>query len=210
MVNPKEAYIGIPKLIENRPEGPVVYLHVATYFKVRKDKLEQDRIFRAHGLAPCYDPVRITPEIEEELWEDRNADRDGAFTFPPQTLVLGHTREWIIVPTNISLIMRDRFRTKEAGEVLPLTTNLGAPLIHPGSIGPQTYEIYNESQEALKVYVNNLVCVADIDFLTGHSVIAQNKRGNFSDQEPGKIKVGSLSEDWEIEVIRKALSSEKP
>lgn len=202
-----ENRVDVANIIENRDKTPLIRLHLASYFRVSKTRQEKEKIFTSHGLEPVYDPIRITPEIEEELWEYQYVDKNGFFTFPSKRLILGHTSENIMVPANIGLRMREFFRSEETGETLPLTTNLSAPLIHPGSTGPQTYEIYNTSKQPLVVCISKLVCDLDVDFYERPSIIAQQKlsKGQFSNQNPGEIKLGDPRKDWEINVIRKAL-----
>ncbi len=203
----KEKIIDVSNLVEKGDGEPVIRLHVASYFRVRKNREEQERILISHGLEPVYDPVRITPEIDAELWEDGFADKNGFFTFPPKKLILGHTLENIIVPANIGLRMREFFRSSETGEALSLMTNCGAPLIHPGSTGPQTYEIYNTDKQSLTVCISKLVCDLDVYFYEEPSITAQEQlsKGQFRKQEPGKIELGNPGKDWEMSVIRKAL-----
>lgn len=200
-------HIDISKIVENTGKKPVIRLHLASYFRVGKSREEQERVLISHGMVPVYDPVLITPEINEELWEDQHADKDGFFTFLPRRLVLGHTLESIEVPANIALVMREFFYSEKTGKILPLTTNWGAPLIHPESTGPQTYEIFNMSKQPLSVRVSKLICFLDVEDVIGASVLTQRKlsKGEFGDQVPGKIKLGDLRKDWEINVIRKAL-----
>lgn len=202
-----ENRVDVSSIIENRDREPIIHLHLAPYFRVHKNKIETEKVFISHGLEPIYDPVTITPEIEEKFWEDQYADKNGFFTFPSQRLILGHTLENIVVPANIGLRMREFFRSEETGETFPLTTNLNAPLIHPGSTGPQTYEIYNTSRQPLTICVSKLVCDLDVDFYERPSIIAQQKlpKGQFGDQERGKIKLGNPGKDWEMNVVRKAL-----
>lgn len=201
------AYIDISKIVENTGKKPVIRLHLASYFRVSKSREEQERVLISHGLEPVYDPVRITPEINEELWEDQYADKNGFFTFFPRRLVLGHTLESIEVPANIALVMREFFYSEKTGKILQLTTNWGAPLIHPGSTGPQTYEIFNMSKQPLSVHVSKLICFLDVEDVIGPSVLPQRKlsKGEFGNQVPGKIKLGNPGKDWEYGVIRKAL-----
>ncbi|MEK7450912.1 MAG: hypothetical protein AAB662_03190 [Patescibacteria group bacterium] len=202
-----EGRVDISKIVENAGKKPVVRLHLASYFRVSKTRREQERIYISHGLEPVYDPVRITPEIQEELWEDRSVDTNGFFTFPPKRLILGHTLENIKVPADIGLRMREFFYSEKTGKILPLTTNWGAPLIHPGSTGPQTYEIFNMSNQPLSVRVAKLICYLDVDYFNEPSVSAQQKmsKGEFGNQVPGKIKLGNPGKDWEVQAIRKAL-----
>ncbi len=203
----REGHVDISTIIENKGKKPVVRLHLASYFRVHKDKIETEKVFRLHGMEPVYDPVTITPDIEEEFWEDGFADSNGFFTFFPKRLVLGHTLESVRVPANRGLRMREFFYSEKTGKILPLTTNCGAALIHPGSTGPQTYEIINESDQPLSVCVSELICYFDVDYFSGPSVLAQQKlsRGKFGDQIPGKIELGNPGKDWEIQAIRKAL-----
>ena len=202
-----EKRVDVSSIIENRNGEPIIRLHLASYFRVSKTKQEQEGIYISYGLEPVYDPVRITPEIEEEFWEDGFVTKDGFFTFPPKRLILGHTLESIEVPANIGLRMREFFYSEKTGKMLPLTTNCGAPLIHPGSTGPQTYEIINTSDQQLNVRVSELFCYLDVDYFGDPSVLAQQNlsRGTFGNQTPGKIKLGNPGKDWEIQAIRKAL-----
>lgn len=200
-------HIDISKIVENTGIGPIVRLHLASYFRVSKTGREQRKIYISHGLEPIYDPVRVAPEMQEELWEDGSADSNGFFTFPPRRLILGHTLESIRVPADISLRMREFFYSEKTGRILPLTTNWGAPLIHPGSTGPQTYEIINQSDQPLSMSISELICHLDVDHLSGPSVLAQQKlsNGKFGDQKKGKIELGGPGNDWEFKVIRRSL-----
>lgn len=202
-----EKNIGMSSIIEKRNGKSIIRLHLASYFRVMRSREEQERILISHGLELVYDPVRITPEINEELWKDQYADKNGFFTFLPRRLVLGHTLESIEVPANIALVMREFFYSEKTGEILPLITNCGAPLIHPLSTGPQTYEIFNMSNQPLSVRVSELICFLDVHRVIGPSVLPQQKlsKGEFGDQVPGKIKLGNPGRDWETNVIRKAL-----
>lgn len=206
MVENRE-HVDISKIVEKTGGKPIVRLHLASYFRVMKSRKEQERILISHGLEPVYDPVRITQEINEELWEDQHADENGFFTFIPRRLILGHTLESIRVPANMALVMREFFYSEKTGEILPLITNCGAPLIHPLSMGPQTYEIFNRSDQPLSIRISELICLLDVEDVIGPSVFAQRKlsRGEFGDQIPGKIKLGDPRKEWEINVIRKAL-----
>lgn len=197
----------VSKIVEIAGKNPVVRLHLASYFRMQKTGDEIRKILSSHGLDFAYDPVRITPEIEEELWEDHSTDPDGFFTFLPKRLILGHTLESIKVPANMGLLMREFFYLEETGEILPLTTNCSAPGIHPGSCGPQTYEIINTSDKPLSLRVSDLICYLDVDYLNDPSVLAQQNfpKGEFGNQSPGKIKLGNKGADWEIKAIREAL-----
>jgi deoxycytidine triphosphate deaminase len=203
-----EKRVNVRDIIENRNGKPIISLHLASYFRVHKDKIETERIFRLHGMEPVYDPARITAEINEEFWEDQSVDSNGFFTFLPKRLTLGHTLESINVPANVGLRMREFFGSEETRETFPLTTNWGAPLIHPGSAGPQTYEIINTSNQPLSVRVSKLICLLDVDYLSEPSVLTQQKlsKGQFGEQERGKIKLGNPGKDWEIQAIREALN----
>ena len=202
-----EKRVDVSNIVESRNKEPIIHLHLASYFRVSKTKQEKEKIFAFHGLDFVYDPVRITPEIEEELWEYQYADKNGLFTFPPKRLILGHTLESIEVPANIGLRMREFFRSEETGEILPLTTNLSAPLIHPGSTGPQTYEIYNTSEQPLIICISKLVCDLDVDFYKRPSIIARQKlsKGRFGDQKKDEIKLGNPGKNWEMQAIREFL-----
>lgn len=203
----REGNIDISKAVEKTGKKPVVRLHLASYFRVNKTEQEQKRVYISHGLEPVYDPVRVTPEIAEELWEDHFTDSSGFFTFPPKRLVLGHTLESIEVPADMGLRMREFFYSKKTGKILPLTTNCGAPLIHPGSIGPQTYEIRNISDWPLSIRVSRLICYLDAYYFSKPSILAQQNlsRGEFGDQKRGKIELGNPGKAWEIQAIRKSL-----
>jgi len=203
-----EKRVDVSKIIENRKRKSTIRLHLAPYFRVQKDRVEAEEIFRLHGMEPIYDPVRITAEINEELWKDCLVDHNGFFTFSPKRLILGHTLEYINVPANIGLRMREFFYSEKTGKILPLTTNCGASSIHPGSAGPQTYEIINISDQPLSVRVSKLICLLDVDYLEEPSILAQQKssKGQFGDQKRGKIKLGNPGEDWEMQAIREALN----
>jgi hypothetical protein len=202
-----EKRVNVSKIIEKRNREPIVRLHLASYFRVHKDKEETEKVFQLHGLEPVYDPIRITPEINEEFWEDGFVDKDGFFAFPPQRLILGHTLESIEVPASIALKMREFFYSEKTDRTIPLTTNWGAPLIHPGSAGPQTYEIVNMSSQPLKACISDLACFLDVNYLSSSSVRAQQKlsKGEFSNQKRGKIELGNPRKDLEIQIIRKTL-----
>lgn len=200
-------HIDVSRIIESVGKEPAVRLHLAPYFKVNKTKQEQKRVYNSHGLKPVYDPVRVTPKIEEELWEDGLADKNGFFTFLPERLILGHTLESIEIPANIFLRMRKFFYSEKTKEILPLTTNLTAPLIHPKSTGPQTYEIVNMSSQMLNVCVSDLVCVLDVKYLNDSFIHVQQRpaRSGFSNQLEGEIKLGNPGKNWEFEAIRERL-----
>ena len=201
----KAGHIDISKIIE-LGEKPTVRLHLASYFRVRKSGYEIEKVLTSHGLESVYDPARITPEINEELWRYKEAV-GSFFTFLPQRLTLGHTAENIMVPVNISLSMKKSFYSEKTGEILPLTTNLGAPLIHPGSTGPQTYEIINTSSKPLNVRVSEIICFLDVNYLGNLPILTQQElsKGEFSNQKPGEIKLGNPGKDWEMKAIRGAL-----
>lgn len=203
----REDHVDISRIVEFKGGIPVVRLHLASYFRVSKTRQEQERVYLSHGLKPAYDPVKVTLEIQEELWKDRSADQNGSFTFPLKRLILGHTLESIKVPANIGLRMREFFYSEETGEMLPLTTNCTAPLIHPGSTGPQTYEIINKSNQPLSVRVSELICDFDVDYFSEPSISAQQRlsKGMFGDQKRGKIELGNPGKDWEFQAIRKSL-----
>jgi len=202
-----ENRVDVSSIIENHNRKPIIRLHLASYFRVSRTKQEKNKIYASYGLKAIYDPVRITPEINEKLWEYQYADKKGFFTFLPQRLILGHTLESIEVPANISLKMREFFYSEKTRKVLPLTTNLGAPLIHPGSTGPQTYEIINKSNRPLNLRVSQLICDLDVEYLNESSILAQQKlsKGQFSNQNPGEIKLGDPGKDWEIQAIKEIL-----
>jgi deoxycytidine triphosphate deaminase len=167
-------------------------LHLATYFRVRKPWVEIQVILGQNGLsATAFDPIMTPPEVVEQMWEERHTDETGIFTFEPGVLVLGHTLESVKIPDDAFWRMRQYFTSGQTNEILPLTTNVGAPLLHPGSQGPQTYEIVNESNLPLKVNISDLVSTADVFKLSAPSLIAQNKsRGTFRVQTTGKIDLG--------------------
>lgn len=191
--------------IEINPKVGVFKFHLASYFLVQKGGWEITEILRAHGLGPYYDPIMTPLEVRQKLWDKATANEEGFFTFPPQKLILGHTLESIVVAANCSLRMRDYFVLEETGETLPLKTNLGAPLIHPGSCGPQIYEIYNKSFTPITVPIAELICPVDVFALKYPS--PWRGGGNFRVQKKGKIALGEFN-DSESKFLRsKILSS---
>ena len=203
MVSPESRpYIEIP------PTARKFNFHVANYFLVRKPVDEETEVLGAHGLNPyVYDPVMTPLEVKRLLWDQGVTDAEGFFTFYPSRMVLGHTAESIIIPLNRTLRMRDRFVSKETGQEIPLTTNLGAPLLHAGSRGPQTYEIINESRTPLRIKVADLMCLADVFQLTGE-VLPRDGASSFGEQKVGEISVGG-SDDEVIKAIRRAIIARK-
>lgn len=182
--------------------------HVANYFLVRKPANEETEVLVAHGLNPyVYDPVMTPLEVRRLLWDQGATDAEGFFTFYPSRMVLGHTAESIIIPLDRTLRMRDRFVSKERGQEVPLTTNWGAPLLHAGSRGPQTYEIVNESRTPLRIKVADLICVADVFQLTGE-VLPRDGARSFGEQKVGEISVGG-SDDEITKAIRRAIVARK-
>ncbi len=199
MASPESGqYVEIP------PTASEFRFHVASYFLVHKPPHEIDRILVARELPPGeYIPVMIPNEVKKLLWDEAQADEEGYFTFHPGVIVLGHTAESIRIPLDRDLRMRSHFVLESLDWRLPLTTNLEAPGLHAGSVGPQTYEIVNESRSRLKLRVADLVCIADVLQLTGKTSLLDNK-GTFSAQKVGEISpVGASS--WEEEAIRRAI-----
>ncbi len=88
-----------------------------------------------------------------------------------------------------------------------MTTNLGASGLHAGSVGPQTYEIINESRSRLNLRVSDLVCVADIVPLTGETYSRNNSR-TFGEQKVGEIIPGG-QDTWEAQAIRRAIAARR-
>lgn len=204
MSTEKEELIDVKTLIEK--ENPVICFHVAPYFRVSKSEGEKRKILASYGLSDHYDPVRTNSDIEEQLWEYKFVDGEGFFTFPPREFVLGHTAESIIIPPYLSLQMKNYFHLQGENSDLPLTTNISAPLLHPGSQGPQTYEIYNESEHPLKIDVSKLICDVEV-FFHGPSLLAQEKiESGYKKQTRGEIKLGTPHEDWEVRMIRESLN----
>lgn len=169
-----------------------VELHVAQYFRVRKPWEEVRLILERNGLKnSAFDPAFTPIEVVEQMWEDQYLTEQGMFTFRPSVLVLGHTSESLEIPADQLWRMRQYFSDSKTGEMLPLTTNLGAPLIHSGSRGPQTYEIVNKGSETIEINIADMICVADVFQLKGPSLGAMvGKKGTFSTQIPGRIEIG--------------------
>jgi hypothetical protein len=198
--------ISVADIINKKERNSIVSLHVAPYFRVKKDEREIINIFKSHNLPPLIDPVILAPEVEEELYELMHADRNSMFTFPSKRIVLGHTSESILVPANMSLAMREFFRSSKTGQELPLTTNWGASSIHPGSMGPQTYEVYNSTEKPITVNITDLICELDVE-IHSPSITAPQKisNGRFNIQKPGEIKLGNIYNEWEAKAIRRTL-----
>lgn len=193
--------------VEVPPEAREFRFHVARYFLVHKPAHEMDEILVAHGLPPgVYDPVMTPAEVKKLLWNKAEADGEGYFTFYPGVMVLGHTAESIRIPLDRTLRMRERFVSKETSQELPLTTNWGAPGLHAGSTGPQTYEILNMSEFPLRVKVSDLICVADVFRLTGEISLRSNT-GGFREQTVGEILVVGPDDEETIAIRRAVIAS---
>lgn len=166
--------------------------HVDSYFLIQKEQEAVEEIMQERGLSWEDYYYKISPEERKNIgWEEREADEDGFFIFPRGKLILGHTKEDVEIPRNRHFRMTDIFVTTHG--VLPLRTN-SAPLIHPGSRGPQTYEIINVGDCDLKLRVSDLSCPVDIFALDHDSALTGVKDGNnFSIQERGCISLGRLS-----------------
>lgn len=162
-------------------------LSLASYFLVMKPEEEIKRILKNAELD-FYDFQKVPNDIKEALWEKKEA-LDGLFTFPPQTIVLGHTQEHIVMNDDVALLMEDYFRDKSTGSVIPLTTNLTASLIHPGNSGPQTYEIYNRTNDSVTVEIASLLCTTYTLSLTS-SMSKRESEKKFFVQKKGKISIG--------------------
>ena len=88
--------------------------------------------------------------------------------------------------------MEEFFIAESTGEKLPLTTNIGAPLVHPGSRGPQTFEIINMGAIPLRISVKDLICIAQVFRLKQPSVAAQrNMSKGFTNQLASEILLGT-------------------
>jgi hypothetical protein len=166
-------------------------LHLASYFRVRKPWVEIQAILRNNGLPDTALDLLMTPlGVLEQMWTDETADKNGMFTFQPGVLILGHTSENVEIPADKSWRMRQYFIDKNR-TVLPLTTNVGAPFLHPGSRGPQTYEIINKSDFPITFNISDLICITDVSNLSGPSYGALNQsKSVFSVQKPNKISLG--------------------
>ncbi|MEK7186414.1 MAG: hypothetical protein AAB675_03545 [Patescibacteria group bacterium] len=185
--------VNVANIKENFLGTEIVRLHVAQYFKFQKNARERQAILEDYGLwFPNYDPTKTPLVVREKMWRDEVTDENGFIEFPPGVLVLGHTAENIEVPADIGLCMEGLFISESTGKILPLTTDVAAPSLHAGSKGPQTYEIINQSERALKVKVEDLVCIASVFHLGQPSVLAQENRDTtFGIQVSGKIKHGT-------------------
>ncbi|GEM_PF-6644490 len=173
---------------------PPIAVHeygLGSNFRKMKSRLEIEKILAERGLGPQFnpDPEVTQSEVKELLFEDAQADEEGNFTFPSRRVVLGHTAEDISVPTNEQHRMRAYFVLKKTREMTHLTTNLGAPTLHPGSKGPQTYEIYNEEKHSLTVNINDLICFVDVFKMDDH-ILEGSTSVTFGNQTRGAISLG--------------------
>lgn len=174
-------------LIKISKEQEEYVLSLASYFLVMKPEEEIKKILNNAGVD-FYDSQKAPKDLKEALWEEKEA-KDGLFIFLPQTVVLGHTQEHLVMHDDVALLMEDYFREKSTGRVLPLTTNLTASLIHPGNSGPQTYEVYNGTNDAITVDVASLLCTTYVLPLTSPMTKRESEK-KFFIQKMGKISVG--------------------
>lgn len=164
-------------------------LHLAGFFRVQKSREEQISILEAHGLPPTNNP-HLPIEIRDLLWEDKQVESGSTFTFPSRTLILGQTTEDVSIPLDEMWRMRSYFNRQSTGEQLRLRTNITAPILKPGSLGHQVYEIYNETDELLTLPISDLVCITDIIPLG--APITPRGNSQFRKQELGDIRLGKV------------------
>lgn len=175
------------------PPAGFIFLHLAPYFRVDQgDSAEFEALWQASGLE-IYDPTTIPDDLQEARFPYQYATADGSFTFLPKRPYLGHTIEEVSIPPNESWEMWPYFIDEITREEIWLKTNATAPLLHPGSCGPQTYELYNEYDYPLTVNVHQLACPVAIFTLRGPVMKHQDRSSNFGRQEKGKIKIGHPS-----------------
>lgn len=164
---------------------PVVrsfYLHVNPYsFRMWRSNQE---------IAQIQSKSDSNLVSREQFLEDIDADENGNFTFIPRKLYLAYTQEEVLVPDNESWRFRSYFIMEDSGQPTLLTTNLTAPTIQPGSRGPQTYEILNESDNPLTVHVPNLACIVAVFRLTGN---VQRRPETFAIQTGQRPRLGNLT-----------------
>lgn len=170
--------------------------HVDSYFLVQKDPELVKQALKELGLTlEDFYSKQLPESLRRSIgWKEANADENGLFVFPKRTLVLAHTLEDIEVPDNVLLRIREFFVTtdKKPFKQIPLETNMTAPLIQPGSCGPQTFEIYNHRSD-LKIRVADLACVVDILPLDKVPESTGKARvNNFSVQKRGQIALGYI------------------
>jgi hypothetical protein len=189
-----------------RPEK-TVDLHLANYFRVRKPWYQIQIILMRHKMdTRFFDPFNTPPSVSEEMWNDEFADANGNFTFRPNgALHLAHTVEELEIPGDESWRMRQYFVNEKTGEMLPLTTNISAPVLHPGASGPMTYEIINQSREPITVNTADLVCKTDIYKLIDEMKNAKSHKSTFSHQERGRIALGGREELPDPATFREAI-----
>lgn len=170
---------------------PEIFWHVASYFLVQRDLNIVEKVLQDNGLSWDDYYRGLTSDQRKKIgWEEKHANENGIFIFPPKTLILGHTQEEISVPTNSIYYMGDFFISARTNEQIPLKTNLSAPWIHPGYSGPQTFEAYNTSMDNLEITVADLLCPVLQLSLSSEAV----KRGNgqFASQRRGEIELGEI------------------
>lgn len=186
----------VTRFLESMRDG-FGFWHVDGYFLVQKTGEEIQKNLMAAGLDNIISPelfrVFSEDEITRIMYDEVYADTNGVMVFPSRRIVLGHTLEHIDVPLDRRYRMRDHFIHSPTWRELPLTTNLGAPLIQSGALGPQTYEIYNESSEDLAVRVSNLVC--QVDMFRYDSPAMNGRTRTYGVQKRGDIRLGNPYED---------------
>lgn len=166
---------------------------VAPYFLVQKDIGTVEKNMRDKGLGWEDFYLKIPSEERERIaWDRKTVDDRGYFEFAPNTLILAQTIEDILVPQDRIFIMQSRFFSYRTGLELSLTTNLSAPFIHPGDCGPQTFEIFNEGLQSLRLDVSDLICRVDVIPLDSPLVPNGQRNGQFTIQGRGQILVGSI------------------
>lgn len=173
------------------------FWHVDGYFLVQKTGEEIQKNLMAAGLDNIISPDLFRSLSEDEIkrimWDEAYADTNGIMVFPSRRLVLGHTLEHIDVPLDRRYRMRDYLIHRQTWKELPLTTNLGAPLIQSGALGHQTYEIYNQTLGDLAVRVSDLVC--QVDMFRYDSPAMNGRTRTYGVQKRGDIRLGNPYED---------------
>lgn len=145
-------------------------LHVdPNSFRRAKTRREKRNILVALGKRPVENPAYTEMAVRNMLWEDidpsapiESGSADGYIKFEPSRLYLAYSLEEVRIPDNELWRMRSHFILDDTYDLTSLRTNLTAPNLRPGSQGKQTYEIINESKEALDIEVSRLICLTAV------------------------------------------------
>ncbi|RJQ38830.1 hypothetical protein C4559_00305 [Candidatus Microgenomates bacterium] len=169
-----------------------VFWGVAPYFLAQRESDVVEAELKERNLLG-FPLDKIFLELKEAgtrdlMWKKVEAKSDGTIVIPPKKLLLGHTKEDAAVPLDSVCFMKEFFLDSKNGLVLPIKTNISAPLINPGATGPQTYEIYNVLDETITVNVHDLICVVDVYPL---DYPVQCGAGRFKLQRRGEIELGN-------------------